>query len=100
MPADVPPADSSTAVATPPPTSSVDRYFAITARGSNLSREVRGGLVTFFSMAYIIALNPLIIGTATDAQGLLISGLTPPTPGEPGHHHRYGGRRHRIGRRG
>lgn len=77
MPADVPPADSSTAVATPPPTSSVDRYFAITARGSNLSREVRGGLVTFFSMAYIIALNPLIIGTATDAQGLLISGLTP-----------------------
>lgn len=39
-----------------------------------MGREVRGGLVTFFAMAYIIALNPLIIGTATDRDGNLISG--------------------------
>lgn len=51
-----------------------DRWFHLTARGSTPSREVRGGLVTFFTMAYIIALNPLIIGTTPDATGMLISG--------------------------
>jgi AGZA family xanthine/uracil permease-like MFS transporter len=54
--------------------STIDSYFKITARGSTLAREVRGGLVTFFTMAYIIALNPLIIGTAPDGQGNLIGG--------------------------
>ena len=53
----------------------IDRFFKITERGSTVGREVRGGLVTFFTMAYIVALNPLIIGTATDSQGLLLSGL-------------------------
>ncbi|MGW0037730.1 NCS2 family permease [Gordonia sp. NPDC003376] len=40
----------------------VDRFFKISERGSTLSREVRGGLVTFFTMAYIVVLNPIIIG--------------------------------------
>ena len=53
----------------------IDRWFEITARGSTVGREVRGGLVTFFTMAYIIALNPLIIGTAPDAEGNLLGGL-------------------------
>jgi AGZA family xanthine/uracil permease-like MFS transporter len=57
------------------PVSRVDAYFQITARGSTVAREVRGGLVTFFTMAYIIALNPLIIGTAPDAAGNLLGGL-------------------------
>ena len=57
------------------PVSPVDAYFGITARGSTVAREVRGGLVTFFTMAYIIALNPLIIGTAPDGSGNLLSGL-------------------------
>ncbi len=55
--------------------SGLDAFFEITKRGSTIAREVRGGLVTFFTMAYIVALNPLIIGTATDSQGLLLSGL-------------------------
>ncbi len=54
--------------------SGLDGYFEITKRHSTLSREIRGGLVTFFAMAYIIALNPLIIGTAVDRDGNLISG--------------------------
>ncbi len=54
--------------------SALDRYFGITRRGSTVGREIRGGLVTFFAMAYIIALNPLILGTAVDKNGLLISG--------------------------
>ncbi|POH63145.1 NCS2 family permease [Cryobacterium sp. TMN-39-2] len=40
----------------------LDRYFEITRRGSTWSREVRGGLVTFVTMAYIVILNPLILG--------------------------------------
>ena len=51
-------------------------WFHLTERGSDLGREVRGGLVTFFAMAYIIVLNPLIIGTATDVDGLYVGGTT------------------------
>lgn len=40
----------------------VDRFFRISERQSTLGREVRGGIVTFFAMAYIVVLNPLIIG--------------------------------------
>ena len=49
--------------------SALDRYFRVTERGSTISREIRGGLVTFVTMAYIVVLNPLIIGSfsATDA---------------------------------
>jgi AGZA family xanthine/uracil permease-like MFS transporter len=39
----------------------MDRLFSITARGSTVGREVRGGLVTFFTMAYIVVLNPIIL---------------------------------------
>ncbi|MEV1287816.1 NCS2 family permease [Micromonospora sp. NPDC049679] len=53
----------------PPPRSGFDRFFEITARGSTLGQEVRGGLATFFTMAYIVVLNPLIIGNAVDGDG-------------------------------
>ncbi|MEO8284706.1 MAG: NCS2 family permease, partial [Pseudarthrobacter sp.] len=48
-----------------PPASNafLDRFFQITERGSTLAREFRGGLVTFFTMAYIVILNPLILGS-------------------------------------
>ena len=52
----------------------LDSYFKISERGSTVGREVRGGLVTFFTMAYIVALNPLIIGLAKDADGKFIGG--------------------------
>ncbi len=51
---------------------SLDRYFEISARGSTVRRELRGGLVTFVTMAYIVVLNPLIIGTVPDADGRLL----------------------------
>ena len=51
------------------PTSKFDRFFEITARGSTLSREIRGGVVTFFTMAYIVVLNPLILAGGVDAAG-------------------------------
>lgn len=58
--------------------SSLDRLFQITERGSTISREVRGGFVTFFTMAYIIVLNPLILGFAKDADGQYLGGGAAP----------------------
>jgi AGZA family xanthine/uracil permease-like MFS transporter len=52
----------------------LDSFFRISERGSTLSREIRGGLVTFFTMAYIVVLNPLIIGTVQDADGNFLGG--------------------------
>ncbi|QQQ76921.1 NCS2 family permease [Saccharothrix sp. 6-C] len=49
-----------------PPTparSKLDGFFKISERGSSVGREVRGGLVTFVTMAYIVVLNPLILGS-------------------------------------
>ena len=51
---------------------SLDNYFRISERGSTVEREVRGGLATFFTMAYIVVLNPLIIGTVKDADGKVL----------------------------
>jgi AGZA family xanthine/uracil permease-like MFS transporter len=34
-----------------------------------MGREVRGGLATFFTMAYIVVLNPLILGAGVDGDG-------------------------------
>ena len=52
----------------------LDTYFKISQRGSTVGREVRGGIVTFFTMAYIVALNPLIIGLAKDGDGKFLGG--------------------------
>lgn len=49
-----------------PTQSGLDRFFHITERGSTVSREIRGGVVTFFTMAYILVLNPLILSTPHD----------------------------------
>ncbi|CAL9494076.1 Adenine permease AdeQ [Streptomyces sp. enrichment culture] len=52
-----------------PALGALDRYFKISERGSTLSREIRGGFATFFAMAYIIVLNPIILGSAKDMYG-------------------------------
>jgi AGZA family xanthine/uracil permease-like MFS transporter len=52
----------------------LDSYFKISERGSTIGREIRGGFVTFFTMAYIVALNPLILGFVKDADGKFLGG--------------------------
>ena len=47
----------------------LDRFFEITARGSTIGAELRGGLVTFIAMAYIVVLNPIILSGAADVTG-------------------------------
>ncbi|MCL1798039.1 MAG: NCS2 family permease [Eggerthellaceae bacterium] len=42
----------------------MDKFFKISERGSSISTEVVGGLTTFLAMAYIIAVNPAILGAA------------------------------------
>ena len=54
----------------------LDSYFKIKERGSSVSREIRGGVVTFFTMAYIVALNPLILGSVTDQNNEYLGGST------------------------
>ncbi|SNR83995.1 NCS2 family permease [Blastococcus mobilis] len=46
------------------PRNGLDRYFEISARRSTVGRELRGGLTTFFTMAYIVVLNPIILSGA------------------------------------
>ncbi len=52
--------------------SGLDRFFHISERGSTVGREVRAGVVTFFAMAYIVLLNPLILGTGEDSAGTVL----------------------------
>ncbi|MEU2022597.1 NCS2 family permease [Streptomyces sp. NPDC016469] len=64
--------------ATPPPPSppsgGLDSFFKISERGSSVAREIRGGFATFFAMAYIIVLNPIILGSAKDMYGHQLDG--------------------------
>ncbi|KAA8735149.1 NCS2 family permease [Corynebacterium tuscaniense] len=52
--------------------SGLDRFFHISERGSTVATEVRAGVVTFFAMAYIVLLNPLILGTGEDSVGTVL----------------------------
>ncbi|MGW1889962.1 NCS2 family permease [Streptomyces sp. NPDC002004] len=70
MPPSAPaPVDSSQTPQAGPPHGAIDRYFKISERGSSIPREIRGGFATFFAMAYIIVLNPIILGSAKDMYG-------------------------------
>jgi AGZA family xanthine/uracil permease-like MFS transporter len=60
------------------PRNTMDRFFSISERGSTVPREIRGGLVTFVTMVYIVVLNPLIIGTAKDVNGHFLGGGAAP----------------------
>ncbi|EFQ82538.1 putative permease [Aeromicrobium marinum DSM 15272] len=62
-------------------TTTLDRFFLITDRGSTIGREVRGGVVTFLTMAYIIVLNPIILAGVPDADGLYLGGGAEPGSG-------------------
>ncbi len=55
------------------PKNALDRFFEITRRGSTIGSEVRGGIVTFVTMAYIVILNPIILTGAADVDGNTMS---------------------------
>lgn len=41
----------------------IDNYFHITEKGSTIRTEIRGGIITFLAMVYILAVNPIILTT-------------------------------------
>ena len=51
----------------------LDGYFRITERGSTTRTEVIAGITTFLTMAYILFLNPLILGQVPDRDGVLLA---------------------------
>lgn len=42
-------------------TDSLDHFFRISERGSTIPQEVKGGIITFLSMVYILSVNPSIV---------------------------------------
>jgi adenine/guanine/hypoxanthine permease len=48
----------------------LDRYFEISSRGSSIPTEVRGGAATFLTMAYILFVNPQILGSVAAPGGV------------------------------
>ena len=52
-----------------------ERLFSLTARGSSLRTEVLAGTTTFLTMAYIVLVNPAILGEA----GLPVAGVAAAT---------------------
>lgn len=66
-------APSSAPDQTAEPKNALDRFFEITRRGSTIGSEVRGGIVTFVTMAYIVILNPIILTGAADVDGNTLS---------------------------
>lgn len=53
-------------------TGGLDGYFKIGERGSTVRIEVVAGFTTFMTMAYILFLNPLILGLVKDRDGLVL----------------------------
>jgi adenine/guanine/hypoxanthine permease len=47
----------------------LDGYFNITERGSTMRTEILAGLTTWLTMAYILFLNPAILGSIPDHAG-------------------------------
>ena len=55
------------------PGSALDRYFHISERGSDARTEMIAGVTTFMTMAYILFLNPLILGQVPDREGVTLA---------------------------
>ncbi|MGH2785071.1 MAG: NCS2 family permease [Actinomycetota bacterium] len=52
----------------------LDRYFKISERGSTVRTELIAGLTTWMTMAYILFVNPSILGAIADPSGLKLEG--------------------------
>ena len=75
----------------------LERLFQLSERGTTVRTEVLAGLTTFLTMAYIVLVNPAILGQA----GMPVAGVAAaprPAPprrgvhkGGPGHHPRGDG---------
>ncbi|HEY5752801.1 MAG TPA: NCS2 family permease [Chthoniobacterales bacterium] len=51
----------------------IDKFFRLSENGTSIRQEVTGGLTTFAAMAYVLAVNPLILKNAGMDFGALIT---------------------------
>jgi AGZA family xanthine/uracil permease-like MFS transporter len=56
-----------------PSRGALDRYFEISHRGSTVRTEVIAGFATFLTMAYILFVNPSILGAVIDHDGTTLA---------------------------
>ncbi len=56
-----------------------DRFFGVTKSGSNMKTEIMAGITTFVTIAYVLVVNPQVIGGAVGsdqvANGVFIAGV-------------------------
>ncbi|WP_240611324.1 MULTISPECIES: NCS2 family permease [unclassified Actinobaculum] len=65
--------DTAAGTAEAPAKNILEKHFHLSERGSSIGQELRGGMVTFFAMAYILVLNPTIL-SGTDSTGAYLGG--------------------------
>jgi AGZA family xanthine/uracil permease-like MFS transporter len=51
----------------------LEKVFKLEEHGTNVKTEVIAGLTTFLSMAYILAVNPSILGAVMNANGVFVA---------------------------
>ena len=51
----------------------LDKLFHLKEHGTNVQTEVMAGITTFLAMAYILAVNPSILGTVMDESGVFVA---------------------------
>jgi AGZA family xanthine/uracil permease-like MFS transporter len=56
-----------------PRRSGLDRFFKISERGSSVRTEVIAGVATWLTMAYILFVNPSILGSVADRAGTTLA---------------------------
>lgn len=61
--------DSPTVAPAPAEENAIERFFALREHGTTIRTEILAGVTTFVTMAYIIFINPLILGDAGMPQG-------------------------------
>ena len=54
------------------PGGGLDGFFRISERGSSVRTEIGAGVTTWLTMAYILFLNPFILGLVTDRAGVTL----------------------------
>ena len=51
----------------------IEKLFHLSEHGTNVKTEVIAGITTFLAMAYILAVNPSILGEVMDANGVFVA---------------------------
>ena len=51
----------------------MEKLFHLKEHGTNVKTEVIAGLTTFLTMAYILAVNPNILGAVMDRSGVFVA---------------------------